>query len=416
MLRILFAWELGSGLGHIGPLRAIGRELVKRGHSVAIATVQENIELCRHALVGAGIELYCVPTLAPSEHQLATPCTYSDLLFGCGYSSPAAVTQAVGHWLTLFHRFRPDLLVADHSPTALLASKVRRLATVTMGTGFVTPPDVAPLPSLRRDLPLPPWREEIEQVVLASMNAALSRQGTAGLSRIGELFADIEASFLLCPRELDPYSLWRVPESTEYCPPFGGLPGVACEWPTADAVHSGGPRIFVYLRDRDVELPLLRGLALKQIPTVAYSARLSRGERETFIGSTVLVSPNPIDLKPLLTHCDVGVLHGGLGIVSELLHAGIPMAILPQSLEQQLTAERLSLLGVAKAVAPHDLDALGSTLEALLENLNYRDAARSFASRSPSPPDREAAAGLASRMETLVSARNSVDRHSFTDS
>jgi UDP:flavonoid glycosyltransferase YjiC (YdhE family) len=48
MSKTLIAWELGSGLGHVGPLRAIGAELVRRGHSVAIAA--SNTALYRKAL------------------------------------------------------------------------------------------------------------------------------------------------------------------------------------------------------------------------------------------------------------------------------------------------------------------------------------------------------------------------------
>ena len=39
MSNILFAWEFGGGLGHVGPVRAIGGELVRRGHHVALAAL-----------------------------------------------------------------------------------------------------------------------------------------------------------------------------------------------------------------------------------------------------------------------------------------------------------------------------------------------------------------------------------------
>lgn len=35
MHKFLITWELGGGLGHVGPLRAIGAELENRGFEVA---------------------------------------------------------------------------------------------------------------------------------------------------------------------------------------------------------------------------------------------------------------------------------------------------------------------------------------------------------------------------------------------
>jgi len=73
MPKLLLAWELGSGLGHIGPLRAIGGELVRRGHGVAIATLPANVELCRQAVVGTGVGLFSLPGLPPASERVRLP-------------------------------------------------------------------------------------------------------------------------------------------------------------------------------------------------------------------------------------------------------------------------------------------------------------------------------------------------------
>jgi UDP:flavonoid glycosyltransferase YjiC (YdhE family) len=62
MPNILLAWELGSGLGHLVPLRAIGLELVRRGQRVAIAA--NNVPLCQQGFAGTGVEVYPAPQLS----------------------------------------------------------------------------------------------------------------------------------------------------------------------------------------------------------------------------------------------------------------------------------------------------------------------------------------------------------------
>ena len=94
MPNILLAWELGSGLGHLGPLRAIGVEFVRRGHRVAIVT--NNMALCQQGFAGTGIDMYPAPMLPFLDKRLKVPCTYSDILHDCGYSSAQSVQPFQG--------------------------------------------------------------------------------------------------------------------------------------------------------------------------------------------------------------------------------------------------------------------------------------------------------------------------------
>lgn len=144
MAKVLMTWEFGSGLGHVGPLRAIGRELVRRGHAVTLATPAANLPLCRQALAGTGMAILPAPTLPPSPMLLKYPCTYADTLHDGGYSSAEKVTTAVAAWLKLLDETQPDLLLAEFAPTPLLASRLRSFATASLGTGFVFHPHSGP--------------------------------------------------------------------------------------------------------------------------------------------------------------------------------------------------------------------------------------------------------------------------------
>lgn len=375
MASILIAWELGSGLGHVGPLRAIGGELAHRGHRATIAA--PNVELCRQAFAGTTVETIVAPALPISEKRLKLPCTYSDLLHDCGFSSAEAVTRGIQGWLDLFERFAPDLLMADHSPTALLANRLRRTPSAVVGTGFVCPPDISPLPSLRHEVTEPHWGASVEQTVLDSMNAALDTVGGPALTRVTEVFGTADRQYLITYPELDHYRHWRQadPRPTEYWQPVGAIPGQACPWPTGEGI-APTPRVFVYLRQSDVVVPILRGLAYKRISTICYAPHLGEDDLASLRGTSVSVSTTPLDLPHVLERCTAAVLHGGHGTVCEALRAGVPMLLLPQMLEQRITAETLEERCAAVVADMNNIADVAAALERLLEDSSLASAAR----------------------------------------
>ncbi|CAE7468737.1 unnamed protein product, partial [Symbiodinium sp. CCMP2456] len=370
MPKALFAWEMGGGLGHAGPLRAVGAELVRRGDAVTLATT--NVPLCEQAFVGSGVGLIPAPSLPFSEKQLRAPCTFSDVLHDCGYSLPARVTEAVGQWLRIIDELRPDRLLADYSPTAMLAARIRGVRTTVFGTGFTCPPDITPLPSLHEQVTEPHWAAEVEAAVLTSMNAALGAHGGRSLNYVAQLYADADSQLLLTLPELDHYPNR---EQGEYVRPFGTLPATHAAWPES----SQGPRVFVYLRNEPSTEPLLRGLAMKGITTIAYVYGLSRACVDALSGSSVRVYSNPIDLQPLLESCDVAVLNGGHVAACDLLLAGTPMLTIPLTLEQAATARRIRENGAGLDASVYDLNAIGYALEKLIGDASYTEAARAIA-------------------------------------
>lgn len=401
MARIFITWELGGGLGHVARLRALGAELIRRGHTVAVAA--NNVELCRQGFAGTGLEVRPAPSLPVSTRQLKFPCTYSDILHDCGYSSATELTAAVAGWLQLFDDFQPSLVICDHSPTALLASRVRDLPTATVGTGFTCPPDVSPLPSLRRDIREPHWAAEVERKVLDNMNASLAQFSIPALSRVAEIFGPPNRQYLLTFDVLDHYFDWRGGSGgTKYWPPVGMLPGQPCEWPTGGAISIEGNRVFVYLREQPTLLPILLGLAYKKIETVCFSPDMSGSDRRRFAGTSVAVSPAPVDLAPLCARCDAAVLNGGHGTVSTFLRCGVPMLLIPLLLEQQITADRIAVSGLGLNAASGDIDAIATALQDLLEDRSYLDNARQFARQHPVPEDAIAVAQLIDSLESEV--------------
>ncbi len=408
MPRILLAWELGGGLGHVGPLRAIAAELVRRSNIVSIATVPANAELCRQAFAQSNVEVLEVPTLPIAEKRLKIPCTYSDILHDSGYSSAEHVTRIVGEWLKLLDQYAPDLILADHSPSALLATNSRDFARATVGTGFLSPPDISPLPSLLPEIPKPHWAENVEKTVLESMNIAIATHGGQLLQRVAELLARVDRQYVLTFEELDQYGPWRnlKRSNSGYWIPFGTLPGQICDWPEVTSDSRTAQRVFVYLRDHSGETPLLKGLAYKKIPTICYSPRMSKSNMAEFSNSSVRVSSTPIDLRLIAKECSVAVLNGGHGTVCNFFRVGVPMLILPLTLEQRLTGQRLKELRIGDCIPNGNLNAIGSALERLLEDSSYKESFETIELRYSANTEETAISALVDDVEDLLPEEN----------
>ena len=118
---VLIAWELGDGLGHLMQLAPIVRGLAARGHTVFAAL--------RHlgraeAMFGRGVSLLAAPwAQTPVERQVLPPVTVAQVLNNMGWHDADHLRSLCGAWRSLYALVRPDVVVFDHAPTAMLASR-----------------------------------------------------------------------------------------------------------------------------------------------------------------------------------------------------------------------------------------------------------------------------------------------------
>jgi hypothetical protein len=370
LARIVFTWELGEGMGHIVPYISLIRTLLARDHELFFI-----LRDLRHAQSLMGMQkITCFQ--APmktwqSANQIKSPLTYAHILHNIGFDNPAFLSGLIGGWQTLFNTIKPDCVIFEHSPTALLAARAYTFKKILLGTGFVIPPAVYPLPNLR--FWLRPDSEALrssEDRTLQTANVALGRFGLAPLKHIADLFTGVE-NILTTFKELDPY-IDRI--NGKYYGVWTNPIGEAPEWP-----QWKGLKVFAYLKPFPAMLALLVMLEKLKLPAIIYIENLGRKLKDKFHSPTMKFVDRPQNIKKIAEQCDFAILNATHNTTADFLLAGKPALHLPLYLEQTLTARKIEELGAGTAALSLKTDEIAVKLDQILSSDSYTHAAQKFA-------------------------------------
>lgn len=381
MSRILFAWELGAGYGHLARQVPIAQRLRARGHEVlfAIRDLRSAALLARQ-----GFRFVQAPLCVPDRRPERPPASYAEMLGLFGFAEPIVLTSLVQGWMTLFDLVRPDALEIDHAPSALLACRLAGIPAVPVGNGFEIPPRGSPLPSIRPWEPIDEARLcRTEQTVLATITAVAQRFSSSPLTHVAALF-DMPQRLLATFAELDHYG---VRAGEHYAGPIYFDPGgIETNWRPDPA-----RRLFAYVRPN---VPGFRNLltALTELSQDALCAApgISAAQAQALSNKALRVSAQPVALESIVRRTDVAVSYGGIGTLSPFLLAGVPLLLLPATVEQSLICRRAAATGAAILAKDRSVAGLVRALRALLDDPSYRSRAQAFAARhagfSPAQP------------------------------
>lgn len=192
MATILITWELGSGLGHVSPLQPVVDALALQGHRVVVALRQ--VSHATMVFQHPNVRIVQAPYLAqriPCPFKLQ--CNFAHILHNIGFNDVRELRARTTAWETLYEFVNPDVIVFDHSPTALLASWQRQVARLTIGTGFTCPPSCQWLPNWRPSTePDPEVLHRDESRVTHRMNELLVEWHRPPLESLTELYARVD--------------------------------------------------------------------------------------------------------------------------------------------------------------------------------------------------------------------------------
>ncbi len=363
MKTVLFAWELGEGLGHVGPLRSVARELSARGHR-AVFAVRDVVG--SRALVND--EDY--PVLqAPIWPKRAArggirPVNYADILANRGFANVDDLAPMVAAWQDLFDLVKPDLMVADYSPTACLTA-YEAVPVALIGVGSTLPPaDLPEFPSMRPEIPpIVPEHRLLE--VVHKVQRRRNRPAPDPLPRL----LDSPVRSVCTLPELDPYF------SVRNEPVLGPMESLLAPTPLPEE-----PALFAYVAaDFENIEDVVLCLADMDVPVSIYIGGGAGSLARFLKGRGIHVYDAPAPLTEVLPKVSAVLSHGGT-IAAHAVMAGRPQVVLPRHGEARFIAEALEALGVGVQLSEHvEKENLRNALHQVLYDPIFRDRALGLA-------------------------------------
>ncbi len=374
--RILLAWELGGGLGHVAKFMVLAERLLAQGFEIWAAC--QNLSSAEVTLGRLGVRLVQAPIWNAAPGNIPEPINYAGILARKAWLSTDGLAGLARGWRDLVDAIAPRLIVANHAPSLLLGLRGRDIPILFIDTPFGIPPLASPFPNMRywQGAELLPVMHEIEARVLTTANQALATLAQPALPRLCDLFQGVETC-LLGFQELDHY-----PErgAADYFGPlYAETWGDAPVWPLA----SGKP-VFVYLDSAHALFaPLLDKLARLPCRVLVYAPRLP--DSAVAEKSNISLRNRPLLMSQVLEKAELVIHHAGYGLASQALRAGVPLLMLPNHLEQAMLAVRVGELRAGK-VMPNDARMIDGSLRQALEDDACGRQAELFAARYAEHP------------------------------
>ena len=357
--RILLAWEMGAGLGHIRRLLVLARALKQRGWEPIIG--QRNIHTIADEVAAAGFQQF----QNPQHRSLAPPgqpfrgYTFADILGVCGFARRDALVPVVQVWDAMLDLIRPAVIVGDYSPILPLAAR-GRYPFVAFGDGFVVPP---PLKE-----PFRPLRQHgaptfDAAAMLGMVQDLLGERGQPAIESLAELVAGDQQAVITFP-DLDVYGAIRP------VPALGPLD----EPPPMIPLPEGQPvKLFVYLAaDYGDTRKVLQAIADSKVPAEAFVRDAPDDLKNALRQRGIKVYDQPPPLAEMLKDATGIIHHGGMGTLETALCIGRPQLLVPRHLEQSLNARNLVAKRLAKVLPIQEMPDMISTIQGFSTDSEFR--------------------------------------------
>lgn len=393
MASIFYAWEFGANLGHIGTFLPVARLLREHGHEVHWAVTHPH--QAAKLLPKDDFAWLQAPT-APEQRREGPPLSYADILLRFGYADADTLLGATVAWRELLRLTRACVVLADHSPTAILAARTMNIPVMLFGSGFFAPPPVSPTPNMRPWVPVEQDRlVEIDHVALTTMNRILSHFDKPGLAHVAELFSVEEPTLLIFP-ELDHYP------NRGQAKYWGTLPAAVAnppQWPSADR-----PKLFSYLRPESAHFEAgLQALYGSGSTVLIYAPGTPSSLRDRYSRPGLHFAQDPVDLTTVAHDADMALTYASPAATIAFLMAGKPAVMIPGHLEQFLFAKRVEEMGAGLILNPEQPPTpLPQLIRRVLDEPDFRANAGLFAQKYARFDQNEVMTNIVRRIESIA--------------
>lgn len=335
---------------------------------------------------------------APTKaHPLSQ--TYAQNLLRNGYWHGESFRSQLKGWLDLFASWQPDLILAEHAPSALLAARKLGLPRAATGTGFSLPPLTVPMPGLQPWFAVPEsLRSDIEHEFIDCVNPVLRSLGASPLSASADIFEGVER-FLCTLPELDHYSVR--PEEAYWGPVTHTPEEDDVEWPSDNLDN-----VFIYMSaDSRYFRQTVDWFKERKLSAVVYAPGLSLEERDSLQSETVTFAANPVNLRAAAENCRLMISHGGHNAGTLMLLAGVPLLMFSTQLEQTVWAYRIrgQGLGMMANIFNPQPD-VACKIECALESSELEQQVNQFAGKYHSFDSQEMVGEVVTKCLTLVTS------------
>ncbi len=380
------SWELGTGMGHIDRMLLAARELRAGGHEVVFAL--KDLVRAWERVVAEGFEALQSPVWLPRMAQAPRLSTYAYVLASAGWLDPHGLAGLMHAWRALFRAVAPDIVIADHAPTALLSARWCGQPRAAIGNGFELPPLQRPLPAMRYwDADECARAAHSDEFVLRPVREAQRMTGDTPLRDLAALFADTPR-LLACLPELTHYPDYGDLEPLGPC--YVGDRGVPPQWP------DGQRRAFIYMNAEHAALrPLVAALTRRGCAVLLHARGLTQADVQA-LGTGVRVETRPVRIDDVMRDADIVINHGSAGTVAAVALAGRPQWMFPNHLEQYMLARRARDAGVGLLSEPGSpLPDVERMLDRLFDDADLRESCERFARRHAGASTRQTGCRMA---------------------
>jgi UDP:flavonoid glycosyltransferase YjiC (YdhE family) len=373
--RILFIWELGDGLGHVSRILPLARRLKEAGETCMFAV--RNVENSHRLLGDTGMTLLQAPMTQPVTDYdgKAAIGAYGDIMETVGYGRIERLHALLTAWDGVYETARPDLIVADYAPTALLAAR-GRIPAVAIGDWFTLPPSsLKAFPHLREGGP----RIE-ERKLLDVVGEAQGRRRAPKPAALPGIL-DCAAPFIITLPELDCYASLRQ------------RPAVGPLTPLPEPLTRTDREVdyFAYLSlGFRPTVTVLEALAKMPVRGSVYLRDSSALQRDAWRDRGLTIHDSPQDMRKMASQSAVMIHHGGLGTIETVFALGRPQMLVPRHLEQGVNAQMAGRLRLAVGMQAggrfqeeHIIRALRHVLDSAELHENAKRKAHELARRGP---------------------------------
>jgi hypothetical protein len=333
MARILFAWELGGGIGYVDRLARVATALEAEGHE-PVFVVRDLVSTAGFFANRTWIVMQApmaVGLLHPTQPKFV-PGSYADLLAVNNFANAEHLFRLAHAWHMLFLALQPALIVAEYAPVATLAA-FGRIPVIAMGHGYIMPPPD------QREFPIfDPTAQRFAppEKIVDAVRATQQRLGGPVADSVPAIIGG-SRHFVTAFGETDPYAGFRgQPDSG----PLDSIP------PPTEPV--GQPSFYAYLSASHPRLGMiLQSLVECGLPGAAYVKRATPEIRQFLDERKVHVFDRPPPLGDVTRGAHVVVHHGGAATLAAAMGAGRPQVLWPEVADQEVSANTIDRLGVS---------------------------------------------------------------------